>query len=220
VVAITSVHLCDVGAGRALPMLRGPGKGVAGLLSSEAATVSPLRTGALPRPKVDKLAFVAFWDDATSLDRFLADHRYGKRLARSPGWNARLEPLRAHGAWPGLPDDTPKSRAVDDTDDNVVVVTLGRLRLPKALTFLRTSMPAEAAATRADGFLGGAALARPPFVATVSLWASAAAAADYAYQGQAQPHPHAIDVDRQVQFHHRSAFIRFRPLQMNGSLTG
>src|SRR5439155_1085061 len=77
--------------------------------------------------------------------------------------------LRGHGAWPGLPPDLPAARAVPH-DGPVVVLTLGRLRLSQVVRFLRASRPAEKSAVEASGMLWGTAAARPPFVATISLW--------------------------------------------------
>lgn len=213
---VASVHISDVGASTAIRMLRGPGE-VAGLRSADAAIAAPLRTGGSPRPMPGRIALVAFWEDRAALEGFLRDDPYARRLAE--GWRARLEPLRAYGTWPGLPPDTTRSRAVTE-DGPVVVVTLGRLRLRRARPFLRASGPAEAGVARAAGFRWGTALARPPFVSTVSLWESAAAAAAYAYAEHAEGHPAAIAADRREAFHHRSAFIRFRPLEVAGSLGG
>jgi hypothetical protein len=213
---ITSIHLADVGAGRALRMLRGPGS-VAGLLAADAAIAAPLRTGALPRPMPGRVALVAFWESEAVLDAFVEDHPYARRF--DDGWSARLQPLRAFGSWPGLPSDTARSRAVTE-DGPVVVITLGRLRLPRARAFLRASKDAEAAAVASPGLRWGTALARPPFVSTVSVWESAAASTEYAYGSTPDAHTRAMKADRAKAFHHRSAFIRFRPTAMAGSLGG
>jgi hypothetical protein len=72
----------------------------------------------------------------------------------------------------------------------------------------------------ADGFVWGTAAARPPFVATVSLWRSDAAAAAYAYADAEAGHPQAIRKQREKDFHHESAFIRFAPVRLAGTLPG
>ena len=214
--AVASVHVADIGPGRAFRMLRGPRR-VPGLVSADAAVAAPLRTGGAPRPMAGRVALVAFWEEDSALDGFLAEHPYARRLAA--GWRARLEPLRACGAWPGVPGDVPRSRAVTH-DGPTAVVTLGRLRLPQTRRFVRASRSAEAAAVAAPGFLWGTAMARPPFVATLSLWHSADAAASYAYGADPEAHAQAIAADRQKPFHHRSAFVRFRLLEVDGSLQG
>jgi hypothetical protein len=70
------------------------------------------------------------------------------------------------------------------------------------------------------GLLWGTALARPPFVSTISLWESAEALSTYAYGAEPDAHTRAIAADREKGFHHRSAFVRFRPVEMVGGLDG
>jgi hypothetical protein len=215
-VALVSVHLCDVGTARALRMLRGP-QNVPGLLSAETALAAPLRSGRMTRPMPGRFALIAFWADDQALDAFRESHPFAQRL-RS-GWWVKLEPVRAFGDWPGLSSDVPRSRTAP-SQEPAVVLTLGRLRLRRVRSFLRASRPAEAAAVGAEGFLWGTALARPPFVSTLSVWESARAAAAYAYASGGGAHPGAIDADRRRPFHHRSAFIRSVPLESDGSLAG
>jgi hypothetical protein len=211
-----SVHVNDVGPARALRMLRGPGE-VPGLVDADAAIAAPLRDGRVARPMPGRVALIAFWEDDSALEAFRSRHPYGRQL--EGGWWARLEPQRAYGTWPGLPPDIARSRAVTD-DGPAVVITLGRLRLRRAGRFLRASRPAEAAALRAPGLRWATALARPPFVSTLSVWESAEAAASYAYESQPDAHTQAIAADRAHDFHVRSAFVRFRPTEMAGALGG
>jgi hypothetical protein len=215
-VTIASVHVSDVGTARAVAMLRGPGR-VPGLLSANAAIAAPLRTGSLPKPMPGRIALVAFWQDHAALDAFLAQDTYARRL--DGGWWARLELVRAHGTWPGLPDDVERSRASNE-EGPAVVLTLGRLRLRHVRPFLRASQPAEVAALKAPGFRWGTGLARPPFVSTLSLWESGEAAASYAYGSQPDAHVQAIGADRKIDFHRQSAFVRFRPVEVGGQLGG
>jgi hypothetical protein len=217
-VTIASIHIADVGVSRTLRMLRGPRR-VPGLVSAEAALAAPLRRAgtALPTPMPGRIGLVAFWQDDDALTAFVDEHPYARRLAS--GWWSRIEPLRAYGSWPGVPTDIERGRAVA-SDGPTVVVTLGRLRLPRARQFLRASRPAEAAAVASPGLLWGTALARPPFVSTVSLWESATAAATYAYGADRGAHTGAIATDRDKAFHHRSAFVRFKPIHAAGALGG
>jgi hypothetical protein len=215
-VTIASVHVRDVGAAKALAMLRGPGR-VPGLLSANTAIAAPLRTGSLPKPMPGRIALVAFWQDDAALDAFLAEDRYARRLVGS--WWARLELVRAYGTWPGLPADIERSRAANEHGP-AVVITLGRLRLRRVRRFLKASQPAETAALAAPGFRWGTGLARPPFVSTLSLWASGEAAADYAYGSNPDAHVQAIASDRKIDFHRQSAFVRFRPTEVGGALDG
>jgi hypothetical protein len=64
------------------------------------------------------------------------------------------------------------------------------------------------------------ALARPPFVATCSLWQDTRALATYAYGRREPAHSDAIEAGRTKPFHKESAFIRFRPYGSGGNLTG
>jgi hypothetical protein len=159
---------------------------------------------------------IAFWDDDDAIDRFLASEP-GQRF--SGGLCARLRPLRAHGSWPGLPADVPASRAVPH-DGPVVVLTLGRLRISQTVRFVRASRPAERTAAAHDGLIWGSAAVRPPFVATMSIWQSAEATAGYAYGRQEPAHSEAIAAQQRKDFHRQSAFIRFAPTRLEGTLGG
>ena len=71
---------------------------------------------------------------------------------------------------------------------------------------------------QAPGLLWATGLARPPFVATCSLWQDTAVLTGYAYRAQDNAHANAIAADRQKPFHTRSAFIRFEAYESVGSL--
>jgi hypothetical protein len=216
---LASVHVADVGARRALGFVRRAPKPseIGGLRHANVALAAPLSGSLLPSPSVGRVGLVAFWDDDAALDEFLATHPAAAVLAG--GWRLRLEPLRAHGTWPGLPADVPTGRSTD-YDGRAAVLTLGRLRLSQASRFLRTSAKAEARAVEAPGMTWATGLARPPFVATCSLWESTRALSTYAF-GRAEPaHAGAIAAGDAKEFHHQSAFIRFRPYGSEGHLDG
>lgn len=216
---IASVHVADVGVRSALGVVRkAPAAGsIPGLRHADVALAAPLGGSLAPKPQAGRVGLIAFWDEDAAVERFLTDHPLAARLAG--GWHTRLEPLRAFGTWPGLPSDVPRSRAVT-SEGPAVVLTLGRLRLPQLVRFLKTSNRAENGALGATGMLWATGLARPPFVATCSLWESGQAAAAYAYDTDGAPHPAAITEDRHKPFHHMEAFIRFRPYATTGSLQG
>lgn len=216
---IASVHVADVGARRApRVVMRAPKPAaVPGLRHANVALAARLSRSVLPSPSVGRVGLVAFWDDDSALDRFLADHPVAARLAG--GWHVRLEALRAFGSWPGLDKDVPTSRVVDH-DGPAAVLTLGRLRLSQAVRFFRTSAKAEGEAVDAPGLTWATALALPPFVATCSLWETTDALSAYAYGHRERGHPGAIAADRAKPFHHQSAFIRFRPYGSEGRLDG
>ena len=216
---IASVHLANIGAGSALGVVRkAPRAGsTEGLLHANVALAAPLSRSVRPAPDFGRVGLIAFWEHDDALDRFLADHPMAAKLA--DGWRVRLEPLRAHGSWPGLPSDVPTTRVVE-YEGPAVVLTLGRLRLSQTARFLRTSAKAEARVIEAPGLIWATGLARPPFVATCSLWQSTRALSTYAYGNSEPAHPDAIAADEAKPFHHQSAFIRFRPYGSEGGLDG
>jgi hypothetical protein len=216
---IASVHIADVGVRTAIGLQRRSPKPARtpGLRWASTALAAPISPKVLPGVQVSRVALLAFWDDDAALDRFLAESAVARSL--DGGWRARLEPLRAFGSWPGLDDAIPRARRVDH-DGPVLVFTLGRLRLTQAPRFLRASARAQRSALAGDGLQWGTAMARPPFVATCTQWASSDAVASYAYGTADLGHPDAITTDRTKPFHHESAFIRFRICETFGGLSG
>jgi hypothetical protein len=214
---IASAHIADVGVRSALALLRKTPdpENTPGLRNANVALAAPLRSSVIPRLSLRRVALIAFWDDDDALDRFLSDHPLASALAS--GWHVRLAPLRAWGSWPGLPEDISTARSVEH-EGPAAVLTLGRLRLPQAVRFLRSSAKASAGAAEASGLIWATGIARPPFVATCSLWASTRALSTYAYGRSHMGHPDAIAADQHKPFHHQSAFIRFRPYGSSGSL--
>jgi hypothetical protein len=215
---IASVHLADVGIMKVPTVLRkAPRAGaLPGLLQANVASAAPLRTGPVPKLTPGRVGYVAFWEDDAALDGFDA-HPVASLLAS--GFRARLEPLRMHGSWPGMPATIPAGRSVE-YDGPAIVLTLARTNLTRVVPFLRTSAKAEKAAATAPGLLWGTALTFPPFMATCSLWRDAKSIFSYAYGKKEPSHSDAIDVDAAKPFHHESAFIRFRPYRVEGSLGG
>jgi heme-degrading monooxygenase HmoA len=214
---IATVQLADVGAiGAMRAVLRRPKPDATpGLRSADVALFAPLALAG--PPPLGRAGLIAVWDDEDAFERFLADDPIAQRFAG--GFQARLRPLRAHGSWPGLPPDVPASRSVPHAGP-VVVLTLGRLRISQAIRFLRTSRPAERAAVADDGMLWGSAAVRPPFVATVSLWRDDEATKAYAYGRERPAHSNAIREQQRKDFHRTSAFVRFAPTHVEGTLGG
>lgn len=217
--SVVSVHIADIGVGAGLGLLlKGlrPGS-VHGLRHADVGTAGELSASVRPKPTAGRVGLVTFWDDHDSLDQFVLEHPVADRLR--DGWHARLEPLRRFGSWPGLDEDMADSRHTP-YDGPAVVLTLGRLRLTQARRFLRASAKAEGAALEATGMVWATGLARPPFVATCSIWDSSRALSTYAYGAGDHSHPDAIDADRAEPFHKRPAFVRLRPSHVSGSLSG
>jgi hypothetical protein len=214
---IATVHVADLGIGGTVRTLlkRPKAEAVPGLRWADAASLVDL--AATKPPSFRRAALFAFWDDERAVDAFEADHPVAARFA--DGFRTRLRPVRAFGSWPGLPEDVPRPRAVEH-DGPVVVLTLGMLHLTQLVRFLRTSRPAERAAREAQGLVWGTASARPPFVATISVWESADATRAYAYGDRPPSHDEAIVEQRRKDFHRRSAFVRFAPVRVEGALRG
>jgi len=220
---IATVDIADLGVRRTLGSLRHrPAPAIIpGLRWLDTAAAVPLASK--HPPGFRRTVMIAFWDDEDAAATFMREHPLGKRFAEN-GFHAVLRPLRAYGAWPGLPDEVPRARAISH-DGPVLVTTLGKLRVSQAVRFLRASRPAERSALAAAGFVWGTAATRPagmhpPFMATISLWSTADAAAAYAYADPDAGHPRAVTKQRRKDFHHESAFIRHAPLAMTGSVHG
>lgn len=213
---IATVDIGTIGVFSTLRALRRRPKpsDVPGLRWLDVAPAVPLASKT--PPGLRRAVLLAMWDDEDAAAAFVDTHPLAKRFAHD-SFHAVLRPLRAFGTWPGLPVDVPRTR-VTRHDGPVIVTTLGRLRMSQTVRFLRASRPAERAAVTADGFEWGTAAARPPFVATVSMWSSDEAAAAYAYGDAEAGHPRAIARQRRKDFHHESAFIRYAVLSTTGTL--
>jgi hypothetical protein len=217
---IVTVHLADVGPLRAQRLLfqRLDPAAIPGMTYAEPTMTGPLGKRP-PRPQLGRVGLIAAWDDDAAIDRFLADHPFGRQVAG--GWHVRLEPRRCFGSWAGMPG-LPKKELPMDDGEPAAALTLGRLRILRTRPFLKASAPAERDA------VGNAAVAavtgltrpaRPRLVSTFSVWRSAGAMRDYAF-GKDGPHQAAVRADRARPFQHEQAFVRFRPLASAGSWDG
>jgi hypothetical protein len=217
---ILSFQLADVGPRKSRGMQRAPldPASVPGLRYALVMGGARLGGRFLPAPLPGRVGMIASWDDDAAFDRFLAEHRLARGFAG--GYCVRLEPLRASGSWSALPDLPAEPLPVDDGEP-VAIVTLGRMRLLRAVPFLRASARAEGQAVSDPAMLAGTGLARlPRIVATFSLWKSARAMKAYAYGDAGPQHKDAIGAHRAKPFHHESVFVRFRPYQAVGAWEG
>jgi hypothetical protein len=215
---IVSVHIASLGGRAALAALRRPPEPVSvpGLRYAETTITAPISGGTLPRPRLDRIGLIAAWDDDAALDEFSDSHPLAERLAA--GWMTRLEPLRVSGAWPEMPGLPEKQLPVDDEEP--VRSSPSAACACTAVPFLRSAAAAESEAAAEPDVLASAGMARPPqLVSTFSLWRTAAAMRDYSYRSQGA-HQAAVRSDRARPFHHRSAFVRFRPYASRGSWDG
>ncbi len=207
---IASMHVCDVGPRQLPSVLRrapNPCPEFAQLLAT-----AHLGGGLLPRPRAGDVALFAVWRDDAALECFLAEDPLAAVLAG--GSSVRLAPLRVSGTFTAIPPLAAAETQVGD-DEPVAVVTYGRLRLRRAVAFLRASARAEADAIAHPALAYGTGLTRPPrVVGTFSLWHDAAAMRDFAHRGAG--HGSALQANAERAFHHESTFMRFRPYAATG----
>jgi hypothetical protein len=217
---IASLQLAELGRRRGLRLLGTKLRpaDVRGLRYAELMVTAPLSERTLPRPNPARLGLFAAWDDDRAFEDFLAADPLAQQFAR--GWRVRLQPTRIFGAWPELPGLPADEQRMDEAEP-AGVLTLGRLRLSQAIRFLRASAGAEGLALSDPALLAATGLARPPaLVATFSLWRTTSAMRAYAHGGPGPGHLAAIREHAARPFHHRSAFIRFRPYAAEGSWSG
>ncbi|MFF9783348.1 spheroidene monooxygenase [Streptomyces nigrescens] len=222
-IVIVSVHIADIGVRAVRAVLRErprPGE-TPGLRYAETTLTGAIAAGP-PKVRPGRAALLASWDDDAALDRFLAEDPLPQRLAG--GWHVRLRPLRFSGSWGPMPVEIGPGAAEDEEgeeDGPVAVLTLGQLRLRRALPFLRANSRAAGRAATDPAMAASVALARPPrFVGTFSLWQSASAMRRYAY-GSAQPeHKEVVREHQAKPFHHEAGFLRCRPYGAQGTLDG
>ena len=215
---ILSVHLVEAGPAQTVSLLRArpDPAGVAGLVWAETMFTTPFPAGLPPRP--DGAAMFAAWEEESALTDFLDRHPLARRL--TPGWHARLQPMRAYGSWPPLPGLGEPELPVDD-DEQVAVITLGRLRIKRAVPFFRASRAAEKQVVADPAAILKTALARPPrLLATFSVWRTAREMRDYAVGRSGDAHVRATRAHHEAPFHHEFVFARFRPHAASGRWHG
>ncbi len=217
-----SVHLVDGGVRSTIRSLRrtpSPAD-TPGLRHARTVIAAPLGGGP-PVPQLGRVGLVAFWDDEVGLDRFLETHPLADAFAA--GWSVRLDPVRAVSVasrhFPGIPDDLP-TRHGDDDDGPTAVLTIGQLRVARAVPFFRASHRAEAQVADAPGSVWATGLANVTqrVVSSFSLWETAEQMR--AYATSTSGHSDAIRQEHRRSFHHAGSFVRFRPFTARGTLRG
>lgn len=222
-----SFHLAELPRPTAAGLLvRPPAPGrVPGLRHAEALAMMRLGapTVSAERFQLRRVAVVAAWDDEAALARFLDTDRVGRRLAE--GWHVRLQYLRRYGEVAALAP-LPVRAGDWDPDEPVVAVTLARLRLPELPRFLRWGKPVERLVAGHPAAVFSAAAVRPPHTfSTFSVWRTVREMSEMVHGRSAgvagQPaHAVAMAEQRRREFHHESAFMRFRPLSEHGTWQG
>jgi hypothetical protein len=224
---LASIHLADVHLRTAVKVLRSSPEPISTPGLRYASVVGTASLGArLPVPQPRRVGLIALWDDEAALDGFLAAHPLAADL--DGGWHVRLETVQAHeyhqargsdmpGSWPGVSADITGPSLPDGP---VVVLTLARTRPSQFLRFGRASLQAARPLGSSPGLIWASALARPPIVATCSLWSSPAALSAYAYGSANSGHGRAMAADRRQPFHQSGVFFRFHPTRSTGQLDG
>ena len=215
---IATMQLADVGPVKALSLFRQrPRAGrVPGLRKANFGIAAPFGSGLVRPPQFGRVGLVAMWDDDAAVDDYFSTHPFARGLEH--GWRVRLEPLRMHGSWPGVPSDLPKARTLHE-DGPFVTLTIANLRPSQTLRFFRVNASAEKGVLDTRGNIWATAVALPPFLSSWSLWESEDSIAEYAFRPGGN-HANAILEQRRKDFHKESAFIRFRPYKSEGSVAG
>jgi hypothetical protein len=213
---LATVHIADLGVPTALrTTARRPPRRVPGLRWGTTGLVMPL--AASGAPPLGRAGLFAFWDDEHAAEAFFDDDPRGTRF--QDGLRATLRPLRAHGSWPGLPEEVPKGRKAAH-DGPVVVLTMSWLRVTQLGRFTRASRPAEQAALADTAMLWATSAVRLPFAATFSIWSDTRSVMAYAYSRRRPEHPQAIDEGDRKSFNKRATFVRLAPVRIEGRLDG
>jgi hypothetical protein len=195
-------------------------RGVEGLRHAEC--LLPMRMGhAVGRPgryHASLLAFFAFWENETFLDRFLAAPPY--RVFERPGWHVRLRFYRRWGTYTGLDDATPYTELANP-EGPVVGVTLARLKLTQTFRFARWGKPVEAQVRDHPGVTRATVAFRPlRTFSTFSMWRSEQEMLGMVRGRQADldgtHHRDAMKERLRKDFHHEFTTMRFVPLSEHG----
>jgi len=197
---------------------------VPGLDHAECLALMRLGAPTLSRDRLQlrRLAVFAQWRDEDALDRFLAQDRLGRELAR--GWHVRLEFLRRWSTLAALPDLPPRAGSWEQ-DEPVVAVTVARMRLGEVPRFLRWGKPVERLVRDHPATTLALAAFRPPrTISTFSVWRTVREMEEMVRGHSSVPAPerHAAAMaerDRR-DFHHEFATYRFRPLSEHGAWLG
>jgi hypothetical protein len=223
---IHSFHLVDVPARvSAGTLLRSPDPAaVEGLHHAECLVLmrfgAPILSPA--RLQLRRLAMFAQWRDESALDRFLATHSLGRRLAT--GWHVRLQYLRRYGSIAAL-SDLPERAGNWEHDEPIVAVTLARMKLREVPRFLRWGRPVERLIASHPAAVFSTGLQRPPnTLSTFSIWRTVREMTEMVHgRGDvpnAEVHQAAMVEQRRRDFHYESTFMRFRPLSEHGAWQG
>lgn len=199
-------------------------KNTSGLIHAECMSAMTLGSHILSPYRIlpNKLVVFAQWKNEESVDKFLADDRLGKILAK--GWHTRLTFLRQWGKITGfeIPDENSEN---DRSDDPVVAVTIARMKLFEVPRFIHWGRPVEKLVRDHPGTtLSLASIRFPRTVSTFSVWKSQKEMTEMVRGHSSVPKPKRhIDAMKErdrKDFHFEFTTLRFKPISEFGEWNG
>lgn len=179
-----------------------------------------------PRPDLERWGLFAVWQSPAALDAFEATSPLMARYRRDARevWTARLQPVRAHGAWSGVrpfrPDELAPPRGNGAPAEGPwAILTRAAIRPSRLWRFWR-AVPAVAERLRSAGAIASVGVGEWPLMtqATFSLWRTLPEATTFAY-GSDQ-HRDVIGRTRGEAWYREELFARFRPIASSGTWDG
>jgi hypothetical protein len=221
-----SFHLVNVPATLGVrTLLRSPdGTSVQGLHHAECLVLmrfgAPILSPA--RLQLRRLAMFAEWEDESALDRFLAAHALGRRMAA--GWHVRMRYLRRYGSIAAL-SHLPETAGTWDPDEPIVAVTIARMKPLELPRFLHWGRPVERLIAGHPAAVFSTGAQRPPnTISTFSIWRTVREMTEMVRGRSDVPnaavHHAAMTEQRRRDFHYESTFMRFRPISEHGEWQG
>src|SRR5690606_1684562 len=197
---------------------------IPGLIDAE--TMISMTLGSLvfspSRMLIRQVVVFAQWKDEQAVDHFLAQHHFGKVLAK--GWHTRLVFTRQWGKINAfeIPDQT---QEFHQPNTPIVAITLARMKLFQVPRFIRWGKPVEKLVRDHPGTTFSLASIRlPRTVSTFSIWKSQQEMTDMVHGHSNVPQPkrhiNAMKERDRKDFHFEFTTLRFRPIAEFGEWKG